>query len=296
MNDYRQGRSSNASSSTGPTNSQVFTILDDGRIIDCPEDPENRCTIQQYNDWMNSATTLSLYDYLDNLSTIANHDDSTTTTPPPPSDNEPTVDDNYTMGNRKSRTRLPDGRHSILVDIGSRINVIGAITERAISETAAEHNFLTSYCLRQRVLNVNGVGTGSAPCTEEATIPIAVRYQDRPATTTTFRANIARGSVSDLPAILGLNSMQQKDTVLILREGREIMAIPGPGGYKIEWSPGTKLLPMVHAPSGHLVVPCDEYSTTATHARTMDDTSFITDHRVEGTSEARSSSCPPAPH
>ena len=73
--------------------------------------------------------------------------------------------------------------------------------------------------------------------------------------------------------------MQDKDVVLILRKGKEILAIPGKGGYRIEWSPGTKLLPMIPAPSGHLVVPCDEYSKiqkNSAEART-----FITDHRTE---------------
>ena len=47
--------------------------------------------------------------------------------------------------------------------------------------------------------------------------------------------------------------MQEKDSVLILRKGKEMIAFPGPGGYKIEWSLGTKLLPMTRPkwPSGH---------------------------------------------
>ena len=53
--------------------------------------------------------------------------------------------------------------------------------------------------------------------------------------------------------------MQDKDSAIILRKGQEINAFPGPGGYKIEWSPGTKLVPMIPAPSGHLVIPCDHF-------------------------------------
>jgi hypothetical protein len=53
--------------------------------------------------------------------------------------------------------------------------------------------------------------------------------------------------------------MQDKDAVIILRQGHEMLAFPGKGGYKIEWSPGTQLLPMIPAPSGHLVVPCDHF-------------------------------------
>ncbi len=54
--------------------------------------------------------------------------------------------------------------------------------------------------------------------------------------------------------------MQDKDVVIMMRQGKEAIALPGPGGYKIEWSPGTKVLQMEHAPSGHLVVPCDKFS------------------------------------
>ena len=54
------------------------------------------------------------------------------------------------------------------------------------------------------------------------------------------------------------------------------MAMPGPGGYKIEWSPGTKLLPLVHAPSGHLVIPCDEFAKVPKNNPTNELT-FVTD-------------------
>ncbi len=109
---------------------------------------------------------------------------------------------------------------------------------------------------RSNRLYVNGVGAGAATCDYEAIAPIAVKFAEHEATKETYQANIAEGVGENLPAILGLDSMQEKDSVLILRRGRELMAFPGPGGYKIEWSPGTKLLPMVKAPSGHLVIPC----------------------------------------
>ena len=70
--------------------------------------------------------------------------------------------------------------------------------------------------------------------------------------------------------------MEEKDAVIILRKGKQLMALPGPGGYKTEWSPGAKLLPLVQTTSGHLVLPCDSFekATTATDSLT-----FATDHR-----------------
>ena len=127
---------------------------------------------------------------------------------------------------------------------------------------------------------MNGVGAGSAPCDYTATTPVAVAFRGEGASLHDFKANIATGSGAHLPAIMGSISMQEKDSVLILRKGREILAFPSEGGYRIEWSPGTKLLPMTPAPSGHLVVPCDEFAKVNTESK-GDAMTFITDHRSE---------------
>ena len=50
----------------------------------------------------------------------------------------------------------------------------------------------------------------------------------------TFKANIATKEGKHLPAILGLASMEDKDAVIILRKGNQMLAFPGPGVYKIE--------------------------------------------------------------
>ena len=72
--------------------------------------------------------------------------------------------------------------------------------------------------------------------------------------------------------------MQEKDAVILLRKGKEMMVFPGPGGYKIEWSPGTKRLPMTTSPSGHFVIPCDKFDEVNKHAADNDQLTFWTDH------------------
>ena len=63
-----------------------------------------------------------------------------------------------------------------------------------------------------------------------------------------------------------------------MRTGNGFLAFPGPGGYKIEWSPGTRLLPMTTSPSGHLVVPCDHFNRLADGAsKGADSTVYVTD-------------------
>ena len=124
--------------------------------------------------------------------------------------------------------------NTILVDLGSNINLVGENTAKEFVQAGKEAGLNTSYLPRQGTLHVNGVGSGSALCTHEAVIPIAVKFQDQGATQESFRANVARGVGADLPAIIGATSMRNKDSVLILRAGKEYVAFPGPGGYKIE--------------------------------------------------------------
>ena len=119
---------------------------------------------------------------------------------------------------------------------------------------------------------------GGPPCDQQALIPIAVRFQDRDATAETYKANVANGCGANLPAIWGSVSMQEQDAVLLLRKGKEMIALPGPGGYKIEWSPGTRLLPMTSAPSGHLVVPCDRFDELKSNNDGSESITFHTDH------------------
>ena len=178
-----------------------------------------------------------------------------------------------------TRTKLEDGKLSILVDLGSRVNCIGADTCREFTDVINAAGKNAEFVNRESRLNINGVGSGSAPCDEEAILPVAIKFGEGPATLEKFRANVAEGSGAHLPAIWGSKSMQEKDAVLILRQGKEMVALPGPGGYKIEWSPGTRILPMTAAPSGHLVIPCDRFSEIQQSKPTLDEaqTVFVMD-------------------
>ena len=177
-----------------------------------------------------------------------------------------------------SKTQLPNGKLSMLVDPGSVINVIGENTARRFAAKATEHNQHPEYAARRTALHVNGVGSDSAVCVEEALLPIAVKFQERPVSHEVYRANVAKGCGSDLPAIHGQKSMAEKNAVLFMKQGQQMMAFPGPGGYKVEWSPGTKLLPLVQAPSGHLVVPCDSFDDLQSSQSSDSATAFCTDH------------------
>ena len=87
--------------------------------------------------------------------------------------------------------------------------------------------------------------------------------------------------------------MTEKDSVLVLGEGKESIAFPGSGGYKIELSPGTKLLPMNHALSGHLLLECDYDEDLQANSTNAEELSFLTDlcHLTRQHGEAMALSC-----
>ena len=176
-----------------------------------------------------------------------------------------------------SKTKLTDG-NSLLCDLGSRINLIGKVTEKEFADSCRKSGYEPVYTKRTKRLHVNGVGSDSAFCDYTVTLPIAVKYEDREATKESYHANIAEGCGENLPGIYGLDSMQDKDSVILLRKGKEMIIFPGPGGYKIEWSPGSRLLPMKPAPSGHLVIPCDKFDTLNTVKGNTEQITFWTDH------------------
>ena len=72
-----------------------------------------------------------------------------------------------------SRTKLPDGRLSLLADLGSQINIIGKNTEQEFAEKSNKRGLETAYVRRKQRLHVNGVGSDSAHCDYEVVTPIA---------------------------------------------------------------------------------------------------------------------------
>ena len=227
-------------------------------------------TDEQHREWLNSWSPLSAAEYFGQAaeqdSTIGVHGDT-----------HPEVVHLKQM----NRTVLPDDKLSILLDTGSMISVIGKNTEKKLALRAIAHGQEPKYVPRKHRLNINGVGTDSASCDYEVTIPIAVKFEDQEATNQSFHANIADGCGADLPAILGADSMREKDAVIVMRKDKEMIVFPGPGGYKIEWSPGTRMLPLVAAPSGHLVIPCDHFAELSKTKSTEEQIAFWTDHTTK---------------
>eukprot|EP00959_Pyramimonas_sp_CCMP1952_P265280 5547236-Pyramimonas_sp.AAC.1 len=76
---------------------------------------------------------------------------------------------------RNTRTKLPNGRASMLVDLGSRINLVGDRTlEEDFKDVATEYGLEVTAQRRPNRLHVIWVGSGIVPCDEMATILIVV--------------------------------------------------------------------------------------------------------------------------
>ena len=181
---------------------------------------------------------------------------------------------------KQTKTKMP-GNQTIMLDIGSMVNVIGKDTLAEFQDAATPYGYEVRYEDREIPLNLSGVGSGAARCTQTAEIPVAVQFKDKQPTLEHYKTNVATGSGSNLPAIMGKKSMSDKDAVILLRDGEEMIAFPGPGGYKIEWSPGTKLMSLNQLPSGHLAFKCDMYAKLKEEPNKTAMT-FVTDHTKEG--------------
>ena len=154
---------------------------------------------------------------------------------------------------------------------------IGGITANALCNKAHRAQYQETRIPRSKRLMVQGVGEKAAYCDEEYQIPIAVKFQDQKATQENYRTHVMDGCGVNLPAIMGSASMEEKDVVIIMRKGKQQIVFPGPGGYQIEWSPGTKILPAINSPSGHLVVECDLYDQLS--KQPSEEITLWTDHK-----------------
>ncbi|CAE8605145.1 unnamed protein product [Polarella glacialis] len=158
-----------------------------------------------------------------------------------------------------SATRLADGRMSIVVDPGAWTNLAGARFSRMQAQRAVAAGHTPSQSPMTRPLQIQGVGNGVQSAKWQTELPIAVPNTDGTATLHRFETPTVEGSGEDLPALLGLRSIRSKQGVLETAEGKERLSFPGPGGYSIEWSPGTLHFDLEVAPSGHYVIPCDSF-------------------------------------
>ena len=155
-----------------------------------------------------------------------------------------------------SATQLPN-KLSVIVDCGAWTNLIGESLARRVAERSARAGHQTKSSKMDQPLSIQGVGDGSQRCTWQCTCPVAVPHADGTTGAGTFTAPIVRGAGHNLPALLGLRSLEQQRAI-IDTAGRTLI-LPGPGDVEISLPPGSVRVPLEKAPSGHLVMVIDDY-------------------------------------
>jgi len=103
-------------------------------------------------------------------------------------------------------------------------------------------------------LEVGGVGKGTQRCTQEITVPAALRSADGTMTKASFSAPMIPSSTC--PALLGLKSLVEHRAVLDLSEQRLILL---PKDTPIEAPPGSEVYALEKSSTGHLLLPIDDF-------------------------------------
>ena len=112
-------------------------------------------------------------------------------------------------------------------------------------------------------MTVAGVGKSTNKAEWEVRLPIALLDTDGNAALHEYHVPVVGAEGKNLPALLGLQSMARQNSILEMAPGHEHLTLPGPGGYTIQWSPGTVRYKLEKSSSGHLLLPCDEFMSVS---------------------------------
>ena len=156
-----------------------------------------------------------------------------------------------------SRTKLPHGQLSMLVDPGAWTNLIGENLARQLVERAIQNGHSPHQTQMAKPLCIQGVGHGTQECKWSMTTPVAVADHEGVVRLHTLTAPIVSGAGADLPGLLGLKSLEGLRAVMDM--GNHQLILPGSGDAQIVWPAGTIKIPLQKAPSGHLVMVVDEF-------------------------------------
>ena len=157
-------------------------------------------------------------------------------------------------------TQLPDGRMSVIVDVGAWLNLMGRALCRQQAQLAIAAGFMPEQWKMERPLHIQGVGNGTQQCNWEIRLPIAAEDCNGDTHVHSFETPIVEGTGENIPGLLGLKSIREKKGVLETEPGKEMLTFPGPGGYEIIFAPGYQQFKLAQAPSGHLVIPISDFA------------------------------------
>lgn len=109
-------------------------------------------------------------------------------------------------------------------------------------------------------MSVAGVGNGSQKCEYKIRCPIAIPgTQGQSTTLHELTSPIVEGSGAELPGLLGLRTLEAQRAILDVHKRQLIF--PGPGEVEYQLPPGSIVIPLEKAPSGHLCMVIDDYDS-----------------------------------
>ena len=155
------------------------------------------------------------------------------------------------------QTRLEEGELGLLVDPGSIGNLGGDAWALDVAKVAIQNGRKPQQVRRDRPLKVSGVGHGSQSASHNCVLPSCFQKLDGSFHSGSFEAPIVKDS--DLPGLLGLTSLKNRRAILDLVTNQ--LHFLGPGDYDLMTAlpPGTDTFQLKHAPSGHLILPCNKF-------------------------------------
>ena len=166
-----------------------------------------------------------------------------------------------------SNAVLNDGREGLLVDTGAVFNLTGDAWLHRMSEHLPKE-LPIQYEELQEPQGVMGVGQHASTATHVAAVPMGMAEQGiEPDENFKYKATVITNS--DVPALLGLQSMIASNCILDLRPGKMHMyTSEDANAIEITFSPknGHKVgrLKMAKAQSGHLMLPCSQFEAVST--------------------------------
>ena len=155
-----------------------------------------------------------------------------------------------TSPNYHATVRLPSGREGLLVDCGAIGNMCGDKIASRLQKAGEAVGQGTSW-KDIAPISIGGVGKGDQEVRHEATLPVCLRD----GTMGHYKAIVVENS--ELPALYGLVGLTAQAAVIDC--GNDRLIYPGPGGIRYNLSPGSKVIKLERAHSGHLLAPCSEW-------------------------------------
>lgn len=161
-----------------------------------------------------------------------------------------------------SNAVLRDGREGLLVDTGAVFNLTGDSWLQRMEGHVPE-NMPIHYERLSEPQGVMGVGQNASTATHVAAVPVGMADQGiEPDESFRYKATVITDS--DVPALLGLQSMMASNCILDLRPGKMHMyTAEDADAIEIKYTPDKEhlvgRLKMARAQSGHLMLPCSQF-------------------------------------